>query len=458
MSRKYFGTDGIRGKANVHPMTAEMVMKIAMATAATMRDSRNENHQNRVIIGKDTRLSGYMLEQAMAAGFIAMGMEVLIVGPIPTPGIAMLTRSLRADIGVMISASHNHYQDNGIKLFGHNGFKLDDDVEDKIETALENGLESKLSPPDKLGKASRLDDALGRYAEFLKASLPRWQVLDGLKVVIDCANGAGYKIAPQLLWELEAEVIPIGTAPNGKNINDGYGATSPENLRKAVIDNKAHIGLALDGDADRVIMVDEQGNIIDGDQIMAALADHWSETGTLRNKTVVSTVMSNLGLEKYLESKGIELKRTKVGDRYVVEQMQKEGHNLGGEQSGHIIMTDYGTTGDGLMAALQAMSILKTSAQPASVALKRFDPFPQCLENIQFNPGSPNPLENERIMNCIEKINDTLGEKGRIVVRASGTEPVIRVMGEAENETLLKNAVNTVSAEIRNFNSLKEAS
>lgn len=458
MSRKYFGTDGIRGKANVHPMTADMVMKIAMATAATMHDSRHENHQNRVIIGKDTRLSGYMLEQAMAAGFIAMGMEVLIVGPIPTPGIAMLTRSLRADIGVMISASHNHYQDNGIKLFGHNGFKLDDDVEDKIEAALENGLESKLSPPDKLGKASRLDDALGRYAEFLKASLPRWQVLDGLKVVIDCANGAGYKIAPQLLWELEADVIPIGTAPNGKNINDGYGATSPENLRNAVIDNKAHIGVALDGDADRVIMVDEQGDIIDGDQIMAALADHWSETGSLKNKTVVATVMSNLGLEKYLESKGIELKRTKVGDRYVVEQMQKEGHNLGGEQSGHIIMTDYGTTGDGLMAALQAMSILKTSARPASIALKRFDPFPQCLENIQFNPGSPNPLENERIMNCIEKINDTLGEKGRIVVRASGTEPVIRVMGEAENETLLKNAVNTVSAEIRNFNSLKEAS
>ncbi len=437
MSRKYFGTDGIRGRANAYPMTAEMALKVAMATALVLRERREGAHTDRVVIGKDTRLSCYMIEQALTAGFLSMGMEVILIGPIPTPGIAMLTRSLRADLGVMISASHNSFEDNGIKLFGADGYKLDDEIELSIEEAMDRDLSAELALPADLGKAVRLDDALGRYVESIKRSFPRGETLAGLRIVVDCANGAAYKVAPQVLWELEADVIAIGVDPNGRNINDGFGATATENLQRAVVEHKAHLGIALDGDADRLIMVDEKGRKIDGDQLMAALALFMHEAGRLKDDTVVATVMSNLGFERMLEAKGLTMLREKVGDRHVVEAMRREGYNLGGEQSGHIILSDYSTTGDGLLAALQILAMLKRQDCPASEVFHLFEPFPQILRNVRFESGKP--LDDEQVKIAIKKAETTLANDGRVLVRASGTEPVIRVMVEGQNFAQIEN-------------------
>jgi phosphoglucosamine mutase len=445
--RKYFGTDGIRGRANTFPMTAEMALKVAMAAACVLRERKGGGHTDRVVIGKDTRLSCYMLEQATTAGFLSMGMDVILTGPVPTPGVAMLTRSLRADLGVMISASHNGFQDNGIKLFGADGYKLDDEIEREIEARLETDLNSSLALPADLGKAARLDDVLGRYAESVKRSLPRGESLEGLKIVIDCAHGAAYKVAPQVLWELEAQVIAIGVEPNGRNINDGYGATATENLQKAVVEHGADIGIALDGDADRLIMVDEQGRKVDGDQLMGALALYLKARGKLSQDTLVSTVMSNLGLERHLQSKGIELVRTAVGDRYVMEEMRKYDYNLGGEQSGHIILSEYSTTGDGLLAALQVLSILKNSGKKASEALNIFTPLPQILRNVKFEKGKM-PLQKEEVKAAIRKAEEKLANDGRVLVRASGTEPLIRVMAEGDNAAMVENVVSDLCAVI----------
>lgn len=447
MARKYFGTDGIRGRTNKFPMTADMALKVAMATALSLQYDHRGLHQNRAIIGKDTRLSGYMLEEAMAAGFVAMGMEVILLGPIPTPGVAMLTRSLRADVGVMISASHNQYEDNGIKLFGPDGYKLPDALEEAIETRLDLDLSDQLAEPDLIGKARRMDDALGRYIEFLKNSFPRGLSLDGLKVVIDCAHGAAYKVAPQVLWELEAEVVPMGVYPNGRNINAGCGATATEALQQRVVSEKADFGIALDGDADRLIMVDEKGQRIDGDQLMALLAQKWHEDGRLRGGGVAATVMSNLGLERYLKGRGLTLARTPVGDRHVVERMRSDGFNLGGEQSGHIIMSDFGTTGDGLMAALQILAVLKQQSYPASTALNVFTPLPQILQNVRFTSGAK-PLENEAVKEAITKAEKSLANDGRLLVRPSGTEPLIRVMAEGDDADKVKTIVNDLCAVI----------
>lgn len=446
MTRKYFGTDGIRGRANTAPMTADMALKIAMATASALRERSGREVTNRAIIGKDTRLSGYMFEEAMCAGFVSMGMDVILVGPIPTPGIAMLTRSLRADVGVMVSASHNLFQDNGIKLFGPDGYKLPDEIERLIETKLESDLTPELALPADLGKATRLDDALGRYVEHIKSSFPKGSSLDGLRVVVDCAHGAAYKVAPQVLWELEADVFSIGVSPNGRNINDGFGATATENLQKAVIERGADIGIALDGDADRLIMVDEKGQKIDGDQLMAALAFSLQQSGSLAQDTVVATVMSNLGFEKALAAKGIKLVRTQVGDRYVVEAMREKGYKLGGEQSGHIILADCNTTGDGLVAALQILAILKQQQRKASDALRVFTPLPQILRNVKFAGGKP--LENSKVQDAIQNAEKKLANDGRLLVRASGTEPLIRVMAEGADSKLVENIVGDLCAVI----------
>ncbi len=444
MAREYFGTDGIRGRANVHPMTAEMTMKVAMATVKVLRARRKGQPTDRVVIGKDTRLSCYMLEQAITAGFLSMGMHVILTGPVPTPGVAMLTRSLRADVGVMISASHNSFEDNGIKLFGADGYKLDDEIELEIEAALGGDLEKDLALPADLGKAARLDDTIGRYAESVKRSLPRGTTLQGLKVVVDCANGAAYKVAPQVLWELEADVIAIGDAPNGRNINDGYGATATGKLQEAVVDHGADIGIALDGDADRLIMVDEKGNKIDGDQLMAALALSMQDKGELAKPALVSTVMSNLGLERLLKSKGIDLIRTAVGDRYVVETMRAEGYNLGGEQSGHIVLSDYNTTGDGLQAAIKMCAIVKESGQKASEVLNLFEPLPQILRNVEFKEGKP--LDEAEVKAAIKKAESSFANDGRVLVRASGTEPVIRVMAEGDDQQKVEDIVGDLCA------------
>ncbi len=438
--RKYFGTDGIRGEANTFPMTADMALKVAMATARVLRSVRDGKHMDRVVIGKDTRLSGYMLEQALSAGFISMGMDVILIGPIPTPGIAKLTRSLRADVGVMISASHNPYQDNGIKLFGPDGFKLDDIIEAEIEDKIDSDLTEDLVAPADLGKATRLDDALGRYIESLKRSIPRRGSLQGLKVVVDCANGAAYKVAPQVLWELEVDVIAIGNTPDGRNINDGYGATATGRLQEAVVDHKADMGVALDGDADRLIMVDENGNKIDGDQIMGALALHMKEEGTLQGGGLVATVMSNLGLERLMVDNGLELIRTNVGDRYVVEHMRKHNYNLGGEQSGHVVLSDHATTGDGLLAALQVINIVKEKGLPTSEALNVFKPVPQLLKNVRFEGKSP--MESDIVRKAIDDAQKKFDGGGRVLVRASGTEPLIRVMAEGDDSTLVETIVN----------------
>ncbi len=450
MARKYFGTDGIRGKANEFPMTAEMALKVAMATAVELkRIGKDSSHRSKVVIGKDTRLSGYMIEQAMASGFVSMGMDVVLVGPIPTPAIAMLTRSLRADVGVMISASHNPYQDNGIKLFGYDGFKLDDNIEIAIENRIDEDFSNLLPEPEYLGKASRLDDALGRYVEYVKGSFPRRHNLEGIKIVVDCANGAAYKVAPQVFWELGADVITIGDKPNGRNINDGYGATDTKKLQKEVVEHGADIGIALDGDADRLIIVDEKGCKIDGDQIMAVLATNMRLKGDLVKDTLVTTVMSNMGLEKYLKEQGVNLLRTAVGDRYVVEAMKDEGYSLGGEQSGHIVMLDYGTTGDGLLAALQILAVIKDKSVPASKSLNVFETVPQILKNIRYSNASP--MENSKVKKVIKKVEDRLGDEGRILVRESGTEPLIRVMVEGYDNKIVSEAVDEVCSVIDDF-------
>lgn len=446
MSKKYFGTDGIRGLANTPPMTADMALKVAMATAASVRTHQNGGHMDRAVIGKDTRLSGYMFEEAMCAGFVSMGMDVILVGPIPTPGIAMLTRSLRADVGVMISASHNLFQDNGIKLFGADGYKLDDAVELDIEARLDGDLNAGLALPGDVGKASRLDDALGRYVEHIKYSFPKGQNLEGLSIVVDCAHGAAYKVAPQVLWELEADVIAIGDEPNGRNINDGYGATAPARLQAAVKEHNADIGLALDGDADRLIVVDEKGAVIDGDQLMAALAVYMKDLEALEGGGVVATVMSNLGLEKFLGKHNLGLIRTPVGDRNVVEAMRARNYNLGGEQSGHIILSDFSTTGDGLLAALKILAYLKQQNKPASEVLNLFDPYPQILRNVQFNHGQP--LDDDEVKSAIEHAEARLANDGRVLVRASGTEPVIRVMAEGADSSLVEMVVGDLCAVI----------
>ena len=438
MTKKYFGTDGIRGTANRYPMTAEMAMKVAMATAYVLRQENGDDIA-RVVIGKDTRLSGYMLEQAMASGFVAMGLDVIRTGPIPTPAVARLTTSLRADIGVMISASHNPYQDNGIKIFGADGYKLSDALENKIEAMIDKDLTQYLPSADDIGKATQLDDASGRYIEYTKRAFPKGKNLSNMKVVVDCAHGAAYKVAPQILWELEADVVAIGDAPNGRNINDGFGATALENLQKRVVIEQADIGIALDGDADRLIVIDEKGNKVDGDQLLGLLAIEKRNQGFLKGG-VVATVMSNLGLERFFEAENIEFKRTSVGDRHVVEEMKASGFNIGGEQSGHIILQDFGTTGDGLMAALQVLSIVSESNKPASEVCHVFHPLPQLLKNVRYSGATP--LDDSDVQDAIQGAEDQLNGAGRLLVRASGTEPLIRVMAEGDDDELVKSVVN----------------
>ena len=438
MARSLFGTDGIRGTANAEPMTPETALKVAMAVGDCFH---NGSHKHLVVIGKDTRLSGYMLEPALTAGFITMGMDVVLVGPLPTPAIAMLTRSLRADIGVVISASHNPFADNGIKLFGPDGYKLSDELELKIEAGLQNGP-SRRAAPAELGRAKRLDDAGGRYIEFVKQSFPKGLRLDGLRVVVDCANGAAYKVAPTVFWELGAEVFPISVAPDGFNINRDCGALAPEQMRQEVLARRADIGIALDGDADRLIVADERGVILDGDQLMALIATSLSRSDRLAGGALVATIMSNLGLERCLAGKGIGLHRTAVGDRYVVEKMRAIGCNLGGEQSGHIILSDYATTGDGLIAALQVLAAIVETGRHASEVCRLFDPVPQLLRNVRY--GDARPLESPKVQQVIAAAEARLGDAGRLVIRNSGTEPVIRVMAESEDEVLLKSVLDEV--------------
>lgn len=448
MSKKYFGTDGIRGKANQHPMTADVALRVAMATARVLKRS-DTGHVSRAVIGKDTRQSCYMLEQAMASGFLAQGMDVILTGPIPTPGIAMLARSMRADIGVMISASHNPYYDNGIKLFAADGFKLPDDVEREIEEWIDRPeLLTDLPEPEDMGKASRMDDAVGRYIEYVKASFPKGQTLGGLKIVVDCAHGAAYKAAPQALWELEAEVVMIGVHPDGKNINHERGATDIAQLQRKVLEHKADLGIAFDGDADRLIMVDENGEKVDGDQLLALLAIHLKSQNLLNGNTVVSTVMSNLGFENFLKDNGITLIRAAVGDRYVVEKMREGGFNLGGEQSGHIVLSDHGTTGDGLLAAIHVLSVIKNKKCKASACVQMFKPLPQILKNVRFEKGQQ-PLQNTLVKAALEKAEQTLANDGRVLVRASGTEPLIRIMAEGNNSTLVESVVDDLCDVIR---------
>jgi phosphoglucosamine mutase len=446
MTRKLFGTDGVRGRANVEPMTAETAMRLGMA--AGRRFTRADHHPT-VVIGKDTRLSGYMLEPALTAGFISVGMDVVLLGPLPTPCVANITRSLRADLGVMISASHNPFEDNGIKLFGPDGYKLSDEVEAEIEAMMENGLAAHLVPSERLGRARRLDDAAGRSIEFAKSTFPRALRLDGLKIVIDCAHGAAYKVAPAVLWELGAEVFPIGVAPNGTNINLDCGSLHTDAMRAEVLARGAHLGIALDGDADRVVVCDEKGGMIDGDQLLAVIARAWSGGGRLKGGSVVATVMSNLGLERYLATLGIGLIRTVVGDRYVLERMRGDGFNLGGEQSGHVILADHSTTGDGLLAALQALVVLVESRLPASTALRPFEPMPQKLKNVRL-PAAMNGkvLELEPVKQAIAAAERRLKGNGRLLVRKSGTEPLIRVMAEGENADLVGQVVDDLIAAI----------
>ncbi len=440
MSRKYFGTDGIRGKANSSPMTAEIAMKVGMAAGTVFKRG---NHRHRVVIGKDTRLSGYMIENALVAGFTAAGMDVFQLGPVPTPAVAMLTRSMRADIGVMISASHNAFQDNGIKLFGPDGYKLSDDIETRIERLVDGEVKSELAEPRNIGRATRVDGVRDRYVEFAKRTLPRELSLDGIRVVADCANGAAYKVAPEALWELGAEVIAIGNKPDGLNINRDCGSTDTAELKRLVHERRADIGIALDGDADRVIIVDEHAQIIDGDQIMAVISDYWKSTSRLTGGGIVATVMSNLGLERYLSDQGLNLARTQVGDRYVVEHMRAHGFNVGGEQSGHVVLSDFTTTGDGLVAALQVMAVVCASGKPVSEICRKFEPVPQILKNVRFSSGQP--LEDKVVKEAIEDGKARLGDTGRLVIRKSGTEPLIRIMAEGDDEGLVKLVVNDIA-------------
>ena len=437
MGRKYFGTDGIRGRTNASAMTAEMAMKVGMAAGAHFVRG---DHRHRVVIGKDTRLSGYMLENALVAGFTSVGMDVVQVGPMPTPAVAMLTRSMRADLGVMISASHNPYEDNGIKLFGPDGYKLSDADELSIEALIDSLPD--LAQPNRIGRARRVEDARGRYIHFAKACFPEELRLDGLKIVIDCAHGAAYNVAPAALWELGADIIPLGVNPDGTNINAACGSTAPQLLQETVVASGADIGVALDGDADRLIVVDEQGRIVDGDQIMALIGASWAQRGALKGGGVVATVMSNLGLERFLQGQGLTLERTKVGDRYVLERMRTGGFNVGGEQSGHMILSDYGTTGDGLVAALQLLAELVRQDRPASEVLHLFEPVPQLLKNVRFAGGAP--LEDDSVKAVIARAEAELMGKGRLVIRPSGTEPVIRVMAEGDDAAQVETLVDAI--------------
>jgi phosphoglucosamine mutase len=438
MVRKYFGTDGIRGRAN-GVITPELALKVGQAAGLTFRRG---DHRHRVLIGKDTRLSGYMIETALVAGFTSVGMDVLLTGPIPTPAVGMLTRSMRADIGVMISASHNPFEDNGIKLFGPDGFKLNDDVERQIEALLDSDLTSRLAKGAELGRAKRIDGVQDRYIEFAKRTLPKNLSLGGLRIVIDCAHGAGYRVAPEALRELDAEVISMGVEPDGFNINHECGSTEPAALSQKVKEMRADVGIALDGDADRMLIVDERGRIVDGDQVLAVIAESWQEDGRLAKPGIVATVMSNLGLERYLESLGIALARTPVGDRYVLEHMRTHDYNVGGEQSGHIILSDYTTTGDGLLAALQVLAVVKKQDQPVSKVCHRFEPLPQILKNVRYKTGKP--LEDAKVRNAIEDAEARLNGHGRLLVRPSGTEPVIRVMGEGDDKVMIEEIVDGI--------------
>ncbi len=439
MARKLFGTDGIRGTANLEPMTADVALRVGMAAG---REFTRGGHRHRVVIGKDTRLSGYLLEPALTSGFVAVGMDVVLVGPLPTPAVAMLTRSLRADLGVMISASHNPFEDNGIKLFGPDGYKLSDRVEARIEARMASGMAEDLASPEDLGRAMRLEDAVGRYIEFVKNTFPKGRTLDDLKVVVDCANGAAYKVAPTVLHELGAEVIALGVEPDGFNINLGCGSTNADAMTKEVAAQGADIGLALDGDGDRLVVCDEKGALLDGDQLMALVASCWQRTKQLAGGGVVATVMSNLGFERYLEGLGLKLVRTQVGDRYVIEKMRELGFNLGGEQSGHIILGDYATTGDGLTAALQVLAALAQAGRPASEVVRLFEPFPQLLRSVQTN--GTKPLRNAKVKRVIRDAEASLGGRGRLVVRESGTEPVIRVMAEGDDVALIGQLVDDI--------------
>jgi phosphoglucosamine mutase len=450
MVRKLFGTDGIRGVANIYPLTPDVIIRIAQAAGL---EFQRGDHRHIVVIGKDTRLSGYMVESALTAGFISVGMDVVLVGPMPTPAVAMLTRSLRADLGVVISASHNLYKDNGIKLFGPDGYKLSDQEEAKIEARIHNFDEKSLVAPDHLATARRLEDAAGRYIEYVKNTFPRHMRLDGLKIVIDCGNGAAYKIAPRVLWELGAEIIPLGVSPDGVNINQDCGATSTEKMRSVVIEHRADIGISLDGDADRIMIADEKGQLIDGDQLLAVIATSWHNLGLLKKGGVVATVMSNIGLERYLESLGLTLIRTQVGDRYVMDYMKKHAYNLGGEQSGHVILGDYISTGDGLITALQMLSILIESGLPASQVARPFVPSPQVLKNIKVR-SSKNMMQNEQVQKAIIEGEKLLKETGRLLVRKSGTEPLIRVMAEGDDPSLISYAVDQLLSVIQEQDAL----
>jgi len=442
MTRKYFGTDGIRGLTNSIPMTVEIALKVGQAAGA--RFLRGD-HRHRVVIGKDTRLSGYMMESALVAGFTSVGMDVVLLGPMPTPAVAMLTRSMRADLGVMISASHNPFADNGIKLFGPDGYKLSDEDELEIEAMLE--ADPIRAQPQAIGRAKRIDDARGRYVHFAKNTFPEDLRLDGLKIVVDCANGAAYHVAPDALWELGADVIPLGVSPNGTNINDACGSTHPQLLQETVVASGADIGLALDGDADRLIIVDETGKVIDGDQLMALIALDQHRRGQLKGGAVVATVMSNLGLERKLEAEGLRLDRTKVGDRYVLEAMRATGCNVGGEQSGHIILTDHSTTGDGLVAGLQILAAMVGQGKPASELLNQFEPVPQLLKNVRYKAGAP--LEDVRVKAVIAEAEAELAGRGRLVIRKSGTEPLIRVMAEGDDEAQVHAVVDRICDTVR---------
>jgi phosphoglucosamine mutase len=439
VTRTLFGTDGVRGRANLHPMTAEIALRLGQAAGRLFR--RGED--GRVVIGKDTRLSGYMIESALQAGFTSAGMNVFLLGPVPTPAVGMLTRSLRADVGVMVSASHNPYQDNGVKFFGPDGFKLADAVEAEIEALV--AAPPELSAPEAIGRAKRIEGGAERYVEFAKATFPKGMSLDGLRVVVDCANGAAYRTAPTVLWELGAEVIPLGVSPDGCNINADCGSTAPDACRSKVLETRSDLGLALDGDADRVHVIDETGRIVDGDQIMALIARRWADSGRLAGGALVTTVMSNLGLERFLAERGLRTERTKVGDRYVVERMREGGFNVGGEQSGHVILSDFTTTGDGLIAALQVLAALVEAKRPASETLRLFEPLPQLLRNVRVVWGA-RPLETDGVRAAVASAEARLGGTGRLVIRPSGTEPVIRVMAEGETPDLVSEAVDIVSA------------
>jgi phosphoglucosamine mutase len=439
MTRKYFGTDGIRGKANNGTLTAELALKVGQAAGLLFH--RGE-HRHRVLIGKDTRLSGYMIETALVAGFTSVGMDVLLTGPMPTPAVAMLTRSMRADLGVMISASHNLFDDNGIKLFGPDGYKLSDEVEIEIEKLVDSDLRKRLARSPDLGRATRIDGVQDRYIEAAKRTLPKALEFDGLRVVIDCANGAAYRVAPAALWELGADVIKIGVEPDGFNINKECGSTAPEALCRKVREMRADIGIALDGDADRLVIVDEKGHIVEGDQLLAVVAESWKEDGQLSRPGIVATIMSNLGLERYLAGLGLTLARTPVGDRYVLEHMREQGFNLGGEPSGHIIMSDYATTGDGFIAALQVLAVVKRKNLPVSEVCHRFDPLPQVLRNVRYR--SSKPLEDAKVVSTIAAAQNRLNGQGRLIVRPSGTEPVIRIMGEGDNKVLIEELVDEI--------------